>query len=65
MRIMENENSTLKTIAGLLIGLYLISTQVMTVYFWWQYMKEDNFIVAILIDPVISEFKGLLWPFFI
>lgn len=62
---MEKENSALKSIAGGLLGLYSLSTQIMAIYFWWKLMKEDNFIMAIFIDPFIAEFKGILWPFFI
>ncbi len=62
---MEKEDSILKTIAGGLLGLYGLSTQIMAVYFWWKLMKEDSFIVGIFIDPFIAEFKGILWPFFI
>lgn len=62
---MKKENSTLKTVIGGLLGLYAFSTQIMAVYFWWQLMKKDSFIMGIFIDPFIAEFKGILWPFFI
>jgi hypothetical protein len=48
-----------------LLFIYLISSQVMTLYFWWQWSKTHGFINTILLGPFVSEFKGLLWPFFL
>lgn len=61
----KEENNTLLTILGAIMWLYGISTQIMAVYFWWQYLKEDGFLMGMFIDPFIAEFKGILWPFFI
>lgn len=52
-------------IFDILLVIYIVSTQIMGIYFWWKMMKKDSFITAILIDPIIAEFKGFLWPFFI
>ena len=54
-----------ETIFGPILALYAVSTQVMTLFFWIEYLKEDSFLIALLIDPFLAEFKGLLWPFFI
>lgn len=61
---MEN-NNILQTILYVILWLYLIISQIMTVVFWWEMMLEDNIIQIIFFDPIIAEFKGLLWPFFI
>lgn len=61
----EEKNNWLVSIGGILLWLYGISTQIMAVYFWWKMMKEDNFFMGIVVDPIIAEFKGILWPFFI
>ena len=38
----------------------------MTIIFFVNYCKEDdNILKIILIDPILSEIKGLLWIFFI
>lgn len=56
----------LEAVLGLIIGLYLIMSQVMTVVFFVQYCKAgDSLLKIIFIDPFLSEFKGLLWIFFI
>lgn len=52
-------------IGGLFLWIYGVISQIMAIYFWWKMMKEDDFIMGILIDPFIAEFKGILWPFFI
>lgn len=49
----------------MLIGLYVLTSQIMNIYFWWQYAKEDKFLTALFIDPFLAEIKGLLWIFFI
>ena len=61
----EEKNNWFASIGGILLWLYGISTQIMAIYFWWKMMKEDNFFMGIVIDPIIAEFKGILWPFFI
>ena len=61
----EEKNNWFASIGGILLWLYGISTQIMAVYFWWKMMKEDNFFMGIVVDPIIAEFKGILWPFFI
>lgn len=53
------------TILGFLIWGYGIVSQIMALYFWWQYAKEDNFISTITIDVVLAELKGILWIFFV
>lgn len=62
---MSKNNSFKGNIWGMLIWLYVLISQIMTIYFWWQYAKEDNFLTALFIDPFLAEFKGLLWIFFI
>ncbi len=62
---MEREKGSKTSVFGVLIGIYALVSQVMTVYFWWKMAKVDNFITAMFIDPFIAEFKGLLWVFFI
>ena len=61
----EEKNNWFASIGGILLWLYGVSTQIMAIYFWWKMMKEDNFFMGIVIDPIIAEFKGILWPFFI
>lgn len=63
---MEKEgNNFWGGIGGILVGIYGLISQIMAVYYLWQYAKEDSFLVTIFIDPFIAEFKGLLWIFFI
>ena len=61
----EEKNNWFTSIGGILLWLYGISSQIMAVYFWWKMMKEDNFFMGIVVDPIIAEIKGILWPFFI
>lgn len=57
--------STLQIILYVVLWLYIVISQIMTVVFWWEMMLEDNIIATIFIDPFIAEIKGVLWPFFI
>jgi len=45
--------------------IYLIISQIMTLYFWWQWAQDHGFWSSILLGPLVGEFKGLLWIFFI
>lgn len=64
---MEQEKSSdiIQTILGFLLWAYGIASQIMAVYFWWQYAKEDSFFSVITIDVILAELKGILWIFFI
>lgn len=52
-------------IFGILLWIYCIVSQIMAVYFWWQYAKEDSFIMTITLDVILAEIKGIFWIFFI
>lgn len=52
-------------ILSILLCIYGIISQIMAVYFWWQYAKEDSFIMTITLDVILAEIKGILWIFFI
>lgn len=50
----------------MIIGyIYLMVSQIMTLYFWWQWAQDHGFWSSILIGPLVGVFKGLLWIFFI
>ena len=55
----------LKTILGFLGGIYLLVSQIMAIVFFVAYCKVDPLWEIIFVDSFISEFKGLLWIFFI
>ena len=53
-------------IGGFLLWMYLIVSQIMTVVFFVQYCRtDDSLLKIILIDPILSELKGIFWIFFI
>ena len=47
------------------LGLYFIVSQVCAFYFWYLWAQSHGFISSLIIGPIVGEFKGLLWPFFI
>ncbi len=50
----------------LVIGyIYLIISQIMTLYFWWQWAKVHGFLSSVIVGPIVGELKGLLWIYFI
>lgn len=56
----------LETVLGIIVGLYILVSQFMTVIFFIEYCKSgDSLLKNIFIDPFLSEIKGLLWVFFI
>jgi hypothetical protein len=53
------------TIWMIILWIYLICSQIFTLYFWYLWSNDHSFINTIVIGPFVSEFKGLLFPFFI
>jgi len=43
---------------------YLILSQVFTLYFWYLWAQDHGFWSSVFIGPIVGEFQGLLWPFF-
>lgn len=51
---------------GILLWIYGIISQIMTVVFFVDFCKEwDSIIKIILLGPILAEVKGLLWFIFI
>ena len=45
--------------------IYLFISQIMTLYYWWDWAQDHGFWSCVFIGPLVAEFKGLLWIFFI
>jgi hypothetical protein len=45
--------------------LYIMIGQVFALYFWYLYAQNHGFLASLFIGPIVGEFKGLLFPFFI
>lgn len=56
------KNSTLLVA---LLYAYLVTSQICTIYFWYLWSKDHTFLSTLIIGPIVSEIKGLLFPFFI
>ena len=49
-----------------LLWIYLAISQIMSLVFFIEICGDwDNIVGIIIAGPVVSEFQGLLWPFFI
>jgi hypothetical protein len=54
------------SIGGILLGLYILISQIMSVIFFIDVCKQwDSIVGIIFLGPIVAEFKGLLWIFFI
>ena len=62
---MRNDSESGKGFFSILLGIYIIISQFMAIYYWIEYVKEDNFFMAITIDVLLAELKGLFWIFFV
>jgi asparagine N-glycosylation enzyme membrane subunit Stt3 len=47
------------------VWLYAVLSQIMTLYFMWLWSHDHSFLNTITIGALVSEFKGLLFPFFL
>lgn len=45
--------------------LYIMIGQMFALYFWYVYAQSHGFLASLFIGPFVSEFKGLLFPFFV
>jgi hypothetical protein len=52
-------------IIGLLSIIYLIMSQIMTLYFLYIWSNSHGFLNTITLGVIISEIKGIFFPFFI
>lgn len=53
-------------ILGIIFWLYGIISQIMTVVYFIEYCRtDDSLLKIILLDPILSEIKGILWIIFI
>jgi len=48
-----------------LVWIYLITAHIFMLYFWYQWSQDHGFLSTVFIGPIVSEIKGLLFPFFI
>ena len=56
----------MEKILTVLIWAYLAISQVMSIIFFVELCKDwDNILGIIFLGPIVAEFQGLLWPFFI
>ena len=44
--------------------IYLAISQVSACYFWYLWAQDHGFWSSLFIGPLVGEFQGLLWPFF-
>ena len=49
----------------IILQIYMIMSQIFMLYFWYEWSQYHGFLNTLIIGPFVSEFKGLLFPFFI
>lgn len=59
----DNENSL--GIINLILMIYLIISQFMAIYYWWDWAQNSSLVSTIFIGPIVAELKGFFWIFFI
>jgi len=52
-------------IIGLISVIYLIMSQIMALYFLYLWSNNYSFLNTITLGVLISEIKGIFFPFFI
>lgn len=63
---MSDNNSWFSGFFGILLGLYILVSQIMTIVFFVDFCKDwDSIVSIIFLGPILAEVKGLLWIFFI
>lgn len=56
----------MQKLGGILLAIYFIISQIMSLVFFGQICGDwDNILGIIFAGPIVAEFKGLLWIFFI
>lgn len=49
---------------SIILWLYFIASQICMIYFWHEWCQDHGFLNSLIIGPIVSEIKGLLFPFF-
>ena len=52
-------------IISLILVIYFIISQILTLYFLYLWSNEHGFISTITYGLIVAEIKGLFFPFFI
>ena len=52
-------------IISLILVIYFIISQILTLYFLYLWSNEHGFINTIIFGVIVAEIKGLFFPFFI
>jgi hypothetical protein len=60
-----SENNNFEGFLGLVAVIYIFISQIMALYFWWDWAQDHSFFSSLFLGPIVGEFKGLLWIFFI
>jgi hypothetical protein len=60
-----SENNNFQGFLGLVAVIYIVISQIMALYFWWDWAQDHSFLSTFFLGPIVGEFKGLLWIFFI
>ena len=47
------------------LWLYIVLSQIFTLYFMYVWSNTHSFLNTITIGVIVSEFKGFLFPFFL
>lgn len=50
---------------GILLIIYGLISQVFALYFWYLWAQDHGFWSTVFLGPIVGEFKGLLFPFFL
>lgn len=55
----------LKYILIVIAMIYVFVAQIMAGVFFIEYCQQNSIIRSLFLGPIISEFKGLLWPIYL
>ena len=58
----ENEGGS---VWGGLFIFYMAISQIMAMFYWYEYAQDHGFLASVFIGPFVGEIKGLFWIIFI
>jgi hypothetical protein len=54
-----------KVVLGLVLGLYVLSAAIASLYYNWQYARDQGFLSWLLLGEIVSTAKGVTWPYWV
>ena len=58
-------NGSENPLVSVLVFLYALPALIFTLYYNYQYARDNGFLAWLFFGEIVATFKGILWPVFV